>query len=135
MSSDKTLVQICNNIFNLAASIKNKDLKVTISEIVERNDALNNKVVLVNKNLSKICKTIIGLSIIKHHKIKPDFHLNQTKLHLNKKGNTIFVSNLQRYISNLNKQEALGGELTVYSRKTKSFEYLNSIIINQFLTI
>ena len=135
LSSDKTLVLICIDIVNLAASIKDKDIKVTISEIVERNDALNNKVVLVNKNLSKICKSIIGLSIIKHHKIKPDFHLNQTKFHLNKKGNTIFVSNFRRYLSNLNKQETLGGELTVYSGKTKSFEYLNSIMINQFLTI
>ena len=48
LSSDKTPVQICNDIVNLAASIKNKDIKVTISEIVERNDALNEKVVLVN---------------------------------------------------------------------------------------
>ena len=48
LSSDKTPVQIWNNIVNLAASIKDKDIKVTISEIVERNDTLNEKVVLVN---------------------------------------------------------------------------------------
>ena len=41
LSSDKTPVQICNDIVNLAASIKDKDIKVTISEIAERNDALN----------------------------------------------------------------------------------------------
>ena len=41
LSSDKTPVQICN------------DIKVTISEIVERNDALNEQVVLVNEYLSK----------------------------------------------------------------------------------
>ena len=51
LSSNKTLVLICNNIVNLAASIKDKDIKVTISEIVERNDVLNDKVVLVNENL------------------------------------------------------------------------------------
>ena len=96
-----TLVQICNDIVNLAASIKDKDIKVTISEIVERNEALNEKVVLVNEYLSKICKTI-GLPIIKHHNIKLEFHLNQSKLHLNKKGNTIFSSNVWRYLSNLN---------------------------------
>ena len=45
MSSDKTLVKICNDIVNIAASTKDKDIKVTISEIVERNDALNEKVV------------------------------------------------------------------------------------------
>ena len=72
LSSDKTPVQICNDIVNLASSIKDKYIKVTISKIVERNDALNEKVVLVNEYLSKICKTI-GLPIIKHHNIKPDF--------------------------------------------------------------
>ena len=98
-SSDKTPVQICN--VNLAASIKDKDIKVTISELVEQNDALNEKAVLANEYLSKICKTI-GLPIIKHHNIKLEFHLNQSKLHLNKKGNTIFSSNVWRYLSNLN---------------------------------
>ena len=44
LSSDKTPVQICNDIVNLAASIKGKDVQVKISEIVERNDALNEKV-------------------------------------------------------------------------------------------
>ena len=101
LSSDKTPEQICNDIVNLAASIKDKDIKVEISEIVERNDALNEKVVLVNEYLSKICKTI-GLPIIKHHNIKPEFHLNQSKLYLNEKGNAIFVSNFRRYLNNLN---------------------------------
>ena len=90
LSSDKTPAQICNDIVNLAPSIKNKEMKVAISEIVERNDTLNKKVILLNECLSKICKTI-GLPIIKHRNITPDFHLNQSKLQLNKKGNTIFV--------------------------------------------
>ena len=94
-------MQICNDIFNLAASILDKDIKVTISEIVERNDALNEKVVLVNEYLPKTCKAI-GLPIIKHHNIKPDFHLNHSKLHPNKKGNTVLVSNFRRYLNNLN---------------------------------
>ena len=84
----------------LLRQLKTK-IKVTISEIVERNDVLNEKVILVNECLSKICKTI-GLPIIKHRKINPDFHLNQSKLHLTKKGNTIFVSNFRRYLSNMN---------------------------------
>ena len=53
LSSDKTPVQICYDIVNLAASIKNKDIKVTISEIVERNDALNEKFILVNEYYNK----------------------------------------------------------------------------------
>ena len=101
LSSDITPVQIFNDIVNLAALIKDKSIKVKIFELVERNDALNKKVVLVNEYLSKICKTI-GLPIIKHHNINPEFHLNQSKLHLNKKYNTIFVSNFRKYLNNFN---------------------------------
>ena len=39
MSSDETPVEICDDIVNLAGSIKGKDIKVRISEIVEWNDA------------------------------------------------------------------------------------------------
>ena len=35
LSSDETPVQICNDTVNLAASIKGKDIKVTISKILE----------------------------------------------------------------------------------------------------
>ena len=92
-------------------------MKGTISKIVERNDALNEKVVLVNEYLSKICKTI-ELSIIKHRNMKPDLHLNQVKLHLNGIDNTIFLSNFRRYCNNLNWREPVGDELTVYAGKT-----------------
>ena len=54
----------------LRRQFKDKYIKVTISKIVERNDALNEKVVLVNEYLSKICKTM-GLPIIKNDNIKP----------------------------------------------------------------
>ena len=71
----------------------------------------------------KKCKTI-GLPMIKHHNIKPDFHLNHSKPHLNK--NTIFISHFRRYWNNLNWREPVGDELTVYSGKTKSFENPNN---------
>ena len=100
LSSDKTPLQICNDIVSLAASVKGRDITVTISKLVEQNDALNKPVVLLNEYLLKICKTI-GLPMIKHHNIKPDFHLNQSKLHFSKKGNTIFVSKFRTYLNNL----------------------------------
>ena len=55
LSSDKAQVQICYDIANLAASIKYKIIKETISALVEQNDALNENAVLVNECLSKIC--------------------------------------------------------------------------------
>ena len=58
--------------------------------------------------------------------ISNHFHLNESKLHLNKKGNTVFVSNFRRYLNNLNWREPVGDKLTVYSGKTKSFECLNN---------
>ena len=63
---------------------------------------------------------------MKHHNIKPDFHLNQSKLHLNKKFDKIFVSNFRRYLNSLNWRESVRDELTVYLGKTKSFEYPNN---------
>ena len=65
---------ICHLIkpqYRFVMTIKDKDMKITISEIVERNGTLNEKVVLVNGYLSKICQTI-GLPIIKHHNFKPE---------------------------------------------------------------
>ena len=50
----------------------------------------------------------------------------KSKLHLNKKGNAIFVSYFRRYLKNLNWREPVGDELTVYSGKIKSFEYPNN---------
>ena len=101
LNSDKTAVQICNEIISLSASIREQNIKVSISGIVPRNDEWNDKAILVNKYLANISKST-GFMFIPHENIRPDIHLNASKLHLNQKGNSIFMSNFKRYIETLN---------------------------------
>ena len=100
LRSEKTPVQICHEIINLATTIRNENIKVSISGLVQRNDDLNEKVLLVNEGLSGICEKI-GMKLINNRNIRPDVHLNASKLHLNKKGNSILISNFRRFLSNL----------------------------------
>ena len=51
MKSEKTPVQICHDIIKLTAAIRDKGIKVSVSGIIQRNDHLNNKVLLVIESL------------------------------------------------------------------------------------
>ena len=100
-NDDKTPIQICNDLINLAASIKTQDIEVAISAIVPRGDSYNEKAMLVNDYLQNIIENT-GYKFIRHDNIKPENHLNGSKLHLNQKGNSIFTSNFRRYLLNNN---------------------------------
>ena len=89
--TDQTPIQICNNIINLASSLKENDIKVTISSIVQRNDEHNHKVLLVNEYLGKICSNV-GFEFISHDNINLSIHLNTSELHVNRKGNLLLSS-------------------------------------------
>ena len=56
--TDKTLMQICNDIISLAAFIEVNGIKVAISLIVPRNDGLIERAKTVNASLINICKSI-----------------------------------------------------------------------------
>ena len=81
LSSDKTPVQICRDIINLAYVVRDINLQVSISSLIQRNDGLNEKVLLVNEVLAKTCETI-GMNLITHKNIRADIHLNASKIHL-----------------------------------------------------
>ena len=68
-----------------------------------RNDELEykKKVEDINSYLANICENI-GFHFIKHDNIKPELHLNSSKLHLNRKGNSVFISNFRKYLQSLN---------------------------------
>ena len=55
---EKTPVQISHEIIKLATKIINKNIKVSISGIIKRNDELNEKFLPVNEVLKKICESI-----------------------------------------------------------------------------
>ena len=97
---EKTPVQICHEIIDLATKIRDENIKVSISGIVQRNDVLNEKVLLVNDILKKICESV-DIAFIDNGNIRPDVHLNQSKLHLNRRGNNILIANVRSYLTKL----------------------------------
>lgn len=97
---EKTPVQICHEIIDLATKVRDKNIKVSISGIVQRNDGLNEKVLLVNDILKKICESV-DIKFINNANIRPDVHLNQSNLHLNRKGNNILISNIRSFLTKL----------------------------------
>ena len=97
---EKIPVQICHEIIDLAIKVRDKNIKVSISGIVQRNDGLNEKVLLVNDVLKKICESV-DIEYINNVNIRPDVHLNRSKLHLNKKGNNILTSNIRSFLTKL----------------------------------
>ena len=56
--SEKTSIQICNDIINFAQSIKDQNIDVSISAIVPRNDDFHDKVNDFNNYLYNICENI-----------------------------------------------------------------------------
>ena len=99
LRSEKTPVQISHDIINLAYAVRQNEIKVSISGLIQRNDDLNEKVLLVNDILVKSCESI-DIPFINHKNIRPDIHLNASKVHLNKKGNSILIANLRKYLCN-----------------------------------
>lgn len=100
LKTEKTPVQICHDIMHLTSLIRDKGIKVSISGIIQRNDSLNNKVLLVNDSLKKICESV-GVTYINNGNIRPDLHLNASRIHLNRRGNNIYISNIRKFLNKL----------------------------------
>ena len=72
--------------------------KVVFSSLITRKDKkdLDKKVQDVNNRLKNYCSQT-NLDYIENNNIKEE-HLGNKKLHLNKKGNTVFANNLLKYL-------------------------------------
>ena len=92
--------EIVNQIADLCEQIKktNQDSKVTISEIIERDDnhSFKSKVIEVNK-LLKTHFNQSEISILSHANIDGK-SLNRYGLHLNRSGTSLLAKNLINYI-------------------------------------
>ena len=76
--------------------------KIAFSSLITRKDkkGLDKKVQDVNNRLKNYCSQT-NIEYIENNNIKEE-HLGKKKLHLNKRGNTIFVNNLLKFLrSNL----------------------------------
>ena len=97
LRSEKTAVQIAEDIIQLALEVKNDVNDVTISGIIPRNDDFNVKGIKVN-DLLKIKTSELPLGFLENSNIKPGIHLNNSGLHLNGKGTFTFANNLVKFI-------------------------------------
>ena len=95
---EKNPVQMSHEIIELATKIRDKNIKVSISGITQQNDEFNEKVLLVNEVLKNICESI-DIEFINNINIRPDVHLNQSKLHLNRKSNNILISSIKLFLA------------------------------------
>lgn len=90
---------IANAIIDLARSLKIDQNFLSISSILLRmdNTNLNEKRCLVNIILVEICKKK-SIYLIDHYRKMKSHHLNRSKLHLNKNGDTSLSNNFIREV-------------------------------------
>ena len=98
---DRTSQDITTSTVNLAGSVKSKNCHVSISNIILRNEnkKISQKSQEVNTHLKELCEEKNLYLIDNNNKIKEQ-HLNEGKLHLNKRGYNILSSD---FISKLSK--------------------------------
>ena len=84
LKSAKPLQEIANEIISLALSVKEKDHQIAVLRIVPRGERFSKKV-RVNDYLEVPCKDH-NVNFICHMNINPGYHLNQDRLHPNRKG-------------------------------------------------
>ena len=97
-NEQKSELQIANEIFELAKSIKENGIEVVISGLLPRGDRLETNRKRVNLILADLC-TENNYAFLEHPNIDPSKHLNSSKVHLNKMGDCAFENNLLRALN------------------------------------
>ena len=92
---EKSEVQIAQEIIELANEIKENNIEVIISGLVARGDDYEEKRKKVRYILADLCSEN-DYTFIEHENINPRKHLNRSRLHLNKLGDSLLEGNLLR---------------------------------------
>ena len=101
LSSENDVERVDKSIVDLAKSLLSENRKVTISGLIPRNDQWKNKAEQVSKYLKEMCWSV-NMDYIDHFKnFNPRRHLNDGKLHLNKKGSWKLNNTFVSYLSGL----------------------------------
>ena len=74
--------------------------KIIISEIVPIGDKYKEKREILSKVINEACHEE-NIPVINHSNINSKRHLNRSKLHFNNYGNSVFVKNIRKFLSNL----------------------------------
>ena len=95
--SEKNPQVIAQSIVDLAKTVGNDNLQVTVFSIFQRNDQWSKKVYEVNKVLLNLCKDV-NIPFISHSAIDAKRNLNNSKLHLNTRGSRNLQENFVKYL-------------------------------------
>ena len=102
LNSNATPNEIASNIVNIATEMKTEKCDVSISAIIIRTDKqdLNEKGLKVNVIVKEMCMEK-NIFFIDHYKKIKASHLNSSKIHLNKKGDSILSNTFAQHISKI----------------------------------
>ena len=95
--SEKTAQIIAQSIVDLAKSVANDNLQVTVSSIAPRNDHWSKKVHEVNKFLLNLCKDV-NIPLISHSAIDAKRNFNNSKSLLNIRDSRKLQGNFVKYL-------------------------------------
>ena len=99
LKSDSSPDEIANEITSLALSVKEKGHQIAVSGILPRGDRFSKKAKDVNDCLEIQCKEH-NIDVISHENINTRSHLNQDRLHPNRKGQYMMGNNFSTFINN-----------------------------------
>ena len=99
LKSDSSPEEIANEITSLALSVKEKGHQIAVSGILPRGDRFSKKAKDVNDCLEIKCKEH-NIDVISHENINTRSHLNQDRLHPNRKGQYMMGNNFSTFINN-----------------------------------
>ena len=91
--------EIANEIISLSLSVKEKGHQIAVSRILPRRDRFSKKAKDVNECLEIKCKDH-NVNVINHKNINTRSHLNQDRLHPNRKGKHMMENNFSTFINN-----------------------------------
>ena len=90
--------QIAKEIIDLALSLKSEKNRISISLLTPRSDKLNNKASEVNNRLTNMCSHR-NIAYIDHSSSIQQNHINESKVHLNRYGTTVFANAFSKFLS------------------------------------
>ena len=93
LRTEKQPLEIAKEVIELASDMKSNNNEAMVSGLVPRRDKLHGKGKEVNKLLQSLCISK-KLFFIDNSNINPEYHLNNSGLHLNTRGTFILGSNL-----------------------------------------
>ena len=93
LRTNKSDVEISTEIISLAKSIETQGIQPIVSGLIARGDNYEEKRAKTNLILQDMCKEE-NLLFVEHENIKANEHLNRSRLHLNKYGDSVLAVSL-----------------------------------------